>query len=130
MLPVFNFNDKNIKIKKHGKKNKKTSLLTKQLEIRDDIPQLITGIAIEHFHLLKKANVDIYLQIAILKEYTDRYYLEKIYYNEALPAIESDPKLAKELKSFLSKVHEFCTTEACGSKEENQARLQKVRDRR
>ncbi len=62
------------------------------MEIRDDISELIIRIAMEHFPLLKKANINIYVQIAILKEYTDRYHLEKIYYNQVMPVIESDPK--------------------------------------
>lgn len=110
------------------KKNKKSSLIAQQLEILDDIPQLITDSAMEYFPLLKKADVDLYLQIALLKGYAERYYyLGKNFNhdNKAIEVIKNNPKVAKSVTNFLRDFHEFCTTEVFASKEENRDRLQK-----
>lgn len=114
-----------------AKKIKKPSLITQPSEILDDIPNLITATAMEHFPLfLPNSNNDIAFQINLLERYTFKYFSEMSGNTEVSAAIKKDPKLAKDLMSNLQIVHKFLTTEVLASKSENQARLQKLRGNR
>lgn len=114
------------------RKIKKSSLITQPMGTPDDIPQIITATALEYFPLLKKADVDLYLQIALLKGYAEKYYYlgnDFNHDNNAMEVIKNNPKFANSVTQFLKEFHGLCSKQVFASKEEQQTRFKKKRIR-